>query len=330
MEAHRGPAPLRCPDRFRANPCWLPVLINASRVQWRHRALHDCCLLPLTLFVTRLSRWQTRQARPGIGHCASSLRARHRLRSPGLIPQKGRWRLPEPLVGSGIDVAAAWERACADGSGHCPTLGARLVPRRPWCPAGRIEMTLRLVTIAALVVALLSAPVGASVWRGRPMEELRDRAHVPGLVCPRGRRRPRRRRTLDHHRSGRSTRAARAVHPRAQGDGDPLGRVVRHPRPEWPMTFDVVPPIGSLQREWRRCGKPRCRCARGSRHGPYWYLRWREGGRQRRRYVARERVDATRAALEQQRRLRPPAWSLRQRLAELRQLAKEVHDAGQD
>jgi hypothetical protein len=151
--------------------------------------------------------------------------------------------MPEPLVGSGIDVAAAWERACAVGSGHCPTLGARLVPRR-------------------------------------------------------------------------------------QGDGDPLGLVVRHPRPERPMTFAGLPPTGSLQREWRRCGKPRCRCASGMRHGPYWYLRWREGGRQRRRYVPRERVDTTRAALEQRRRLRPPAWSLRQTLAELRQLAKEAHDAG--
>jgi CheY-like chemotaxis protein len=43
---------------------------------------------------------------------------------------------------------------------------------------------------------------------------------------------------------------------------------------------------------------------------PYWYLRWRDRGRQRRRYVPRKQVDATRAALEQRRRLRPPAWSL--------------------
>jgi len=236
--------------------------------------------------------------------------------------------MPEPLVGSGIDVAAAWERACAVGSGHCPTLGARLVPRRPWCPAGRIEMTLRLVTIAALVVALLSAPVGASVCRGRPMAELRDRAQVPGVVCPRGLRRTRRLRILVHHRSGGSARAARAVHPRDQGDGEPLGLVVRHPRPERQMIFAGLPPTSSLQREWRRCGKPRCPCASGMLHGPYWYLRWREGGRQRRRYVPRERVDATRAAIEQRRRLRPPAWSLRQMLAELRQLAKEAHDAG--
>ena len=43
----------------------------------------------------------------------------------------------------------------------------------------------------------------------------------------------------------------------------------------------LLPKTGSLQPEWRRCGKPRCRCASGPLHGPYWYLRWREGGRLR-------------------------------------------------
>jgi hypothetical protein len=87
---------------------------------------------------------------------------------------------------------------------------------------------------------------------------------------------------------------------------------------------------GSLQREWRRCGKPTCRCASGRLHGPYWYLRWRDRGRQRRRYVSSPRVDATRAAIEQRRRLRPPAWSLRLTLAELRQITKEVQYVGHD
>jgi len=96
------------------------------------------------------------------------------------------------------------------------------------------------------------------------------------------------------------------------------------------MPFAGLPQTGSLQRESRRCGKPGCHCARGVLHGPYWYLRWRERSRQRRQYVPRERVDALRAALEQRRRLRPPVWSLRQTLAELRRLAKEIHDVGHD
>jgi len=92
----------------------------------------------------------------------------------------------------------------------------------------------------------------------------------------------------------------------------------------------LLPKTGSLQAEWRRCGKPRCRCASGPLHGPYWYLRWREGGRQCRQYVPFEQVNAMRAAIAQRRRLRPPAWSLRQELAELRQLTQEVRDDRHD
>jgi hypothetical protein len=103
-----------------------------------------------------------------------------------------------------------------------------------------------------------------------------------------------------------------------------------HHELEQQRTVAGLPQTGSLQREWRRCGKPTCRCASGMLHGPYWYLRWRDRGSQRRRYVPSERVDATRTAIEQRRRLHPPAWSLRQALAELRQLAKEVEHVGHD
>jgi hypothetical protein len=48
----------------------------------------------------------------------------------------------------------------------------------------------------------------------------------------------------------------------------------------------------------------------GCSTAPIGTLPWRDRGRQRRRYVPRKPVDATRAALEQRRRLRPPAWSL--------------------
>ena len=50
-----------------------------------------------------------------------------------------------------------------------------------------------------------------------------------------------------------------------------------------------------------RCGKPTCRCAAGEGHGPYWFLRWREGARQRRRYVKAADVDAVRAVVERRR-----------------------------
>ena len=46
-----------------------------------------------------------------------------------------------------------------------------------------------------------------------------------------------------------------------------------------------------LVREGIRCGKPGCRCARGSKHGPYWYLRYQcwDAAAERDRY-AREYV----------------------------------------
>ena len=86
----------------------------------------------------------------------------------------------------------------------------------------------------------------------------------------------------------------------------------------------TAPLPGSLQPEWKRCGKPGCRCARGERHGPYFYRYWYEGGRRRRAYVPRTRVPAVAAGIARWRELHPPAWSARQELAELRRLGKEI------
>lgn len=52
-----------------------------------------------------------------------------------------------------------------------------------------------------------------------------------------------------------------------------------------------------------RCGKPPCRCAVGQGYGPYWFLHWREGAIQRRRYVRQANVDAVRAVIARRRHL---------------------------
>jgi hypothetical protein len=52
-------------------------------------------------------------------------------------------------------------------------------------------------------------------------------------------------------------------------------------------TFHKTPALVSYR---VRCGKPTCRCASGHRHGPYWFLHWREGAVQRRRYIRRADV----------------------------------------
>ena len=86
----------------------------------------------------------------------------------------------------------------------------------------------------------------------------------------------------------------------------------------------VAPLPGSLQLEWRRCGKPGCRCARGQPHGPYAVRIWYEDGRRRKRYVPREEVAKVAAGIARWRELHPPAWTMRQALAELHRLEKEV------
>jgi len=55
-----------------------------------------------------------------------------------------------------------------------------------------------------------------------------------------------------------------------------------------------------LARELVKCGKPRCRCAHGLRHGPYFYFRYQEydhasgDSRYRREYVPRNEVPRVR------------------------------------
>ena len=55
---------------------------------------------------------------------------------------------------------------------------------------------------------------------------------------------------------------------------------------------------GSLVEQYVTCGKPACRCARGEKHGPLYYLYWKEQGRSHSPYVPRDEVDALRAQLD--------------------------------
>ena len=86
----------------------------------------------------------------------------------------------------------------------------------------------------------------------------------------------------------------------------------------------IIPLPGSLQKEWRRCGKANCRCARGALHGPYWVRRWWEHGKQRKAYVPRDRIVEVAASIAAWQTLHPPTWTMRQMLAELRRLEQEI------
>jgi hypothetical protein len=59
--------------------------------------------------------------------------------------------------------------------------------------------------------------------------------------------------------------------------------------------------VGSLHIEFKTCGRPNCRCRRGVLHGPYIYRHWREGGRQRKKYVPMNRLGAVLLEIERQR-----------------------------
>ena len=63
-----------------------------------------------------------------------------------------------------------------------------------------------------------------------------------------------------------------------------------------PKTERGVVLDGALCAQYKRCGKPTCRCARGDLHGPYFYrFRWR-AGRAVKSYVPLSQVEAVRSA----------------------------------
>ena len=56
---------------------------------------------------------------------------------------------------------------------------------------------------------------------------------------------------------------------------------------------------GSLVKRYVTCGNPSCKCARGERHGPVWYLTVRLGqGRTRGGVIAADQVDQVRGWIE--------------------------------
>ena len=55
---------------------------------------------------------------------------------------------------------------------------------------------------------------------------------------------------------------------------------------------------GSLVVLYRKCGKKGCRCERGERHGPAYYLSYKEGGVTRMVYIPVSRLEEVKRAME--------------------------------
>lgn len=84
----------------------------------------------------------------------------------------------------------------------------------------------------------------------------------------------------------------------------------------WPKWEQVI--RGSLIERTSQCGNPRCRCRRGHRHGPYYYLSvTRRVGKTELFYVRAEQVDRVRRGIAAYRR----GMKVLQELAELNRAA---------
>src|ERR1044071_2919562 len=96
-------------------------------------------------------------------------------------------------------------------------------------------------------------------------------------------------------------------------------------------TEDLLPKIaaqgGTVHRQFVRCGKASCKCARGELHGAYYYHFVRVDGRLKKRYLKPEHVEQVQAAclkrreVQRERRTQTrEAWqTLRGIIAQLRQ-----------
>ena len=81
---------------------------------------------------------------------------------------------------------------------------------------------------------------------------------------------------------------------------------------------------GSLHARYVRCGKPRCRCAGGDLHGPYFRHVWREDGRTVRRYVRAVDAPLVAAACAQYARLHPSQRAFQRTIREFSRASDEV------
>lgn len=100
------------------------------------------------------------------------------------------------------------------------------------------------------------------------------------------------------------------------------------PRRQFQALARLLPMVaGSLVEQYVTCGKSPCRCNRGEKHGPLYYLYWKEQGRSRSLYVPREKVGELRRQIQNYRRFQAELTALlrhqrrtwQQRLQEERQ-----------
>lgn len=94
---------------------------------------------------------------------------------------------------------------------------------------------------------------------------------------------------------------------------------------------DLLPKIaaqgGTVHKQFNRCGKPSCKCARGELHGPYFYYFVRVQGRLKKRYLKQDEIAEIRAVCNARRtRERTARQQIRQAQLSLREIISRLRN----
>jgi hypothetical protein len=81
---------------------------------------------------------------------------------------------------------------------------------------------------------------------------------------------------------------------------------------------------GTIVESFTTCGHPRCRCAKGEKHGPNYYLSTKEERRTQMLYIPRGRLEEVRTAVENYRKLKEALSEIVSINRELFRLGEEV------
>ena len=91
----------------------------------------------------------------------------------------------------------------------------------------------------------------------------------------------------------------------------------------------IEPLRGSLMAQYKRCGSDNCRCAKGFKHGPFFYHVWYVQGVRYKSYVKKADFDRVNAGIEafraREREQQRSAAELRTMLREIREASRNVY-----
>lgn len=63
------------------------------------------------------------------------------------------------------------------------------------------------------------------------------------------------------------------------------------------FTPKIEPLRAGILQQYKKCGRPNCRCVNGSLHGPYTYIVWMARGEQFKKYVRKSDLDLINARI---------------------------------